>query len=234
MAQVKTQVEIEYIREACHLADTIFSETLTYIKKTYKNKNTLSEIQVRDYIISLIKKYNLRPSFPPIVTSGKNAGNDIHPKATNQKLKGFAIIDLGVRYNGYCSDMTRTIYVGTPSKKSQILYEHILKAQVQGVRLSTHGTLCAHIDSTVRKSLGTYAPYFIHTLGHGVGKKIHEAPMLYEKRTKPVLKEGMVITIEPGIYLPNSLGIRIEDTLLVTASKPQIFTQTSKKLVVIN
>lgn len=234
MAQVKNQTEIAYITEACRLADDIFSETLAYIKKTYKNKKTLSEQDVREYILVLIKKQKLRPSFPPIVTSGKNAGNDIHPKATNQKLKGFVIIDLGVRYHGYCSDMTRTIYVGTPSEKSRALYEHILTAQLQGVHLSVHTASCADIDKTVRESLGKYASYFVHTLGHGVGRKIHEAPILYEKRIKPVLKEGMVITIEPGIYIPNTLGIRIEDTLVVTSSKPEILTQTSKKLVVIN
>lgn len=234
MAQVKTPTEIAYITEACRLADNIFSQTLTYIKKTYKNKQTLSEIEVRDYIVSQIKSKKLRPSFPPIVTSGARAGNDIHPKPTNNKLEGFVIIDLGVRYHGYCSDITRTVYVGKVKKTDMQLYKKIYDAQIHAVGASKSGVLCSTIDTQTRINLGMYAKYFIHTLGHGVGRKIHEAPILYEKHIKPILKEGMVVTIEPGIYIPNKLGIRIEDTLVVTPTKPIILTKSSKKLVVIN
>ncbi len=227
MAQVKTQKEIDHITTACFFTDDIFREVIIFIKKDPK----ITEIQVRNFILAEIKKRKLRPSFPPIVTSGPRAGNEIHPQATDKKIQGFVIIDLGVRYDGYCSDMTRTIYVGTPSKKEEDMYEKVLQSEILGVQKSQAGFSCAGIDAQVRQFLGPLKKYFIHTLGHGLGKKIHEPPMLYEKRTKPILREGMIITIEPGIYIPKKCGIRIEDTLVITNQKPRILTRSSKKLI---
>lgn len=230
MALVKTKKEIQYIQTACKLGDAIFKEALSFIKK---NKNA-TEKMVANFILSRIKARKLRPSFPPIVTSGARAGNDIHPKPADALLKGFAIIDLGVRFQGYCSDMTRTIYKGTPTQKERDLYQLMLDAERLGVKKSRLGVACADIDREVRLFLGTYKKYFIHTLGHGVGRKIHEPPIIYEKRPKPILKEGMVVTIEPGIYVRDTLGIRIEDTIVITHGVPKILTKTSKKLVCIS
>jgi Xaa-Pro aminopeptidase len=227
MAQIKTQKEIDAIEKACSITDDIFKEVVRFLKKDVSR----SEIKVRDFIVTEIKKRKLHSSFPPIVTSGPRAGNEIHPQSTDKKIQGFVIIDLGVRYDGYCSDMTRTLYVGSPSQKEEDLYEKVLQSQILGVQKSQAGAFCADIDAEVRQFLGPLKKYFIHTLGHGVGKKIHEPPMLYEKRTKPILKEGMVITIEPGIYIKNKCGIRIEDTIVVTSHKPRILTKTSKKLL---
>jgi Xaa-Pro aminopeptidase len=149
-------------------------------------------------------------------TSGKRAGNEIHPKSTESKLSGFVIIDFGVIYEKYMSDMTRTIFVGRPTKEEKNIYDLILKSEELGINISVPLIHCADIDDIVRNSLGKYKKYFIHMLGHGVGKNIHENPKLYYKLTKPILKENMVITIEPGIYIKNKLGIRIEDTCLIT------------------
>ncbi len=227
MALVKTKKEIENIQTACQITDEIFKEVIVYVKKN----RACTEIELQKYILQLIKNRNLRPSFPPIVTSGFRAGNDIHPKPTDKKLAGFTIIDLGVRYNGFCSDMTRTIYVGGPTEKEKELYQKILDVQLLGIKLSQSDVRCSDIDASVRSSLDSLKKYFIHTLGHGVGRKIHEAPIIYEKRTKPVLKDAMVITIEPGIYIKNKLGIRIEDTIVVQGKKPLILTKTTKKLI---
>jgi Xaa-Pro aminopeptidase len=227
MALIKTTKEIENIAKACEITDQIFKDAIVYVKKN----RACTEIELQKYILQLIKNKKLRPSFPPIVTSGARAGNDIHPKPTEKKLVGFTIIDLGVRYEGYCSDMTRTIYIGTPTEKEKEIYQKILDVQLLGITLSVVGAYCSDIDASVRTALDPLKKYFIHTLGHGVGRKIHEAPIIYEKRTKPVLKEGMVITIEPGIYIKNKLGIRIEDTIVVQGKKPTILTKTSKKLL---
>ncbi len=227
MPLIKTKQEIEYIKTACEITDEIFAETIRFIKKNPSS----SEIDVQMFIMQAIKDRKLLPSFPAIVTSGARAGNDIHPKPTDKKLQGFTIIDLGVRYQGYCSDMTRMVYVGTPTVEEKDIYQKILDAQLLGIKLSESGARCSDIDRQVRSSLGLYKKYFIHTLGHGVGRKIHEAPIIYEKRTKPILKEGMVITIEPGIYIKNKLGIRIEDTMVVQGKKPLILTKTTKKLI---
>ncbi|MEK7105998.1 MAG: M24 family metallopeptidase, partial [Patescibacteria group bacterium] len=181
-----------------------------------------------------IKKRGLKPSFKPIVTSGKNAGNEIHPfSPTEKKLSGFVIIDFGVVYEKYMSDMTRTIYVGTPSKKEKDLYNKLLASQLGAIKISKSGEKCASIDAYVRKFLGKDTKYFIHTLGHGVGTKIHELPRIYYKKTKPLLKDNMVITIEPGLYIKNKLGMRIEDTCLIKKNGCVPLTKSTKRLIVV-
>ncbi len=226
MAQIKNKQEILKIRKACQITDLIF-------KKITKNFCFKTEIELNDFILSEIKKRGLKPSFPPIVTSDKRAGNEIHPKSTNGKLKGFIIIDFGVTYEKYMSDMTRTIYVGKPTKEERDIYNIILKSEELGINIASSGIHCADVDEIVRDSLGKYKKYFIHMLGHGVGTKIHENPRIYYKLTKPVLKEGMVITIEPGIYIKNRLGIRIEDTCIITKKSCKPLTKSPKELIVL-
>ena len=174
MAQVKTKDEIMKIKKACKATDAIFS-------KIIKNFKFKTEIELRDFILAEIKKRGLKTSFPPIVSSGKRAGNEIHPKSTDNKLSGFVIIDFGVIYEKYMSDMTRTIFVGTPSKIEKEIYNLLLKSEELGIIIATPGIYCADVDEIVRNSLGTYKKYFIHMLGHGVGTKIHEEPKLYYK-----------------------------------------------------
>jgi Xaa-Pro aminopeptidase len=229
MAQVKTKSEIEKIKKACRTTDAIFESILIFIKKNKK----ASEIELRDYIVAEIKKRGLKPSFPPIVTGEKRAGNEIHPQSTDSKLEGFVVIDFGVIYQKYMSDMTRTVFIGSPTKSDRALYDLLLKGEELGINIAVAGIHCADVDDIVRNSLGTYKKYFIHMLGHGVGTRIHEAPKLYFKLTKPILKENMVITIEPGIYIKNKLGIRIEDTCLITKRGCISLTKSPKRLIVI-
>lgn len=229
MAQIKTKEEIENIKKACRETDAIFKNILKFLKK---NKN-VTEIDLQKFILSEIKSRGLRPSFPPIVTSGKNAGNDIHPKPTDKKLSGFVIIDMGVKVNGYCSDMTRTIFVGTPTLEQKKIYDLVLQSEMAGIREVKSGVHTYKIDEVCRKSLDRYVKYFIHMTGHGVGKLIHENPKIYFKLTKPLLAENMIITVEPGVYIKNKLGIRIEDTILVTKKGSVILTKSDKSLIVI-
>lgn len=235
MAQIKTKEEIENIKKACRETDAIFKNILKSLKSSTGPKQGLglSEIELRDFILREIKRRGLKPSFPPIVTSGKNAGNDIHPKPTDKKLSGFVIIDLGVKVNGYCSDMTRTVFVGTPTIEQKKIYDLVLQSEMAGIREVKSGVHTYKIDEVCRKHLGRYAKYFIHMTGHGVGKLIHENPKIYFKLTKPVLAEGMVITVEPGVYIKNKLGIRIEDTILVNKKGSVILTKSDKSLIII-
>jgi len=194
----------------------------------------MTEVSLRDFILEQINKKGLKSSFKPIVTSGRHAGNEIHPfDPRDVKLSGFVILDFGVVYEKYMSDMTRTIFVGMPTTEDEMLYNLILRGQLLGVMHSRIGVRCSHVDNVVRESLGKYKKYFIHTLGHGVGTKIHESPRLYYKLTKPILKENMVITIEPGIYIKNKLGIRIEDTCLITKKGCISLTKSRKDLIVL-
>ena len=228
MAQIKTTEEIHTIKKACQITDSIFSSILMQELKHF------TEIQLRDFILNEIKKRKLKPSFPPIVSSGKRAGNEIHPQPTDNLLSGFVIIDFGVVYERYMSDMTRTLFVGTPTKEDEMIYDIIWRGELLGIQHSKIGVQCSDVDALVRQSLGVYKKYFVHMLGHGVGTKIHEEPKLYFKLTKPVLKEGMIVTIEPGVYMKNKRGIRIEDTCLITKKGCVVLTKSTKELIIIS
>ncbi len=226
MAQIKTKQEIEKVKKACQITDKIFSILLKQDLRKY------TEIELRDFILFQIKKHKVTPSFPPIVTSGPRAGNDIHPKPTKEKLSGFVIIDFGVVYKKYMSDMTRTVFIGKPNKKEKDIYTLVLQAQEEAAAHLVPGTKCAAADAHARKVLGKHSKYFIHTLGHGVGTRIHEAPRIFFKRTLPFVREGMILTVEPGLYVPNRYGIRIEDTYVITENDAKALTKSSKKLIV--
>lgn len=222
---IKTKKEIESIVRACTITDEIFS----IVVKKFRSFKT--EIELRDFIVTEIKKRKLKPSFPPIVTSGSRAGNDIHPQPTKEKLNGFVILDFGVIYKGYMSDMTRTVFVGNPTVKDKDIYAKVLDTQEKTMAHLRDGIRASVGDIFAREHLGSLSKYFIHTLGHGVGTRIHESPKLW-RNSKHFLRTNMVVTNEPGIYIPNKLGIRIEDTLVVTDGKPKILTKSTKKLLV--
>jgi Xaa-Pro dipeptidase len=225
MPVIKNKTEIAHVEKACQITDEIFSLITTdfYFK---------TELELARFIKKQIKQRGLREAFPPIVASGPRAGNSIHPKPTNEKLEGFVIIDFGVRIHGYCSDMTRTIFVGTPKSSDKKIYDLVLASKKSAEKKARTGARCAESDMIARKTLGAYKKYFIHTLGHGVGKRIHENPKIYYKRTEELFLENMIITIEPGVYLPNKLGIRIEDTYAIEKKGLRSLTKSSQKLLV--
>ncbi len=225
MAIVKNKEEIQNIKRACKITDDIFQKIISDFRFSTERELMLS-------VRSEIKSRGLREAFPPIVSGNARAGNEIHPKSTNEKLKGFVIIDFGVRVNGYCSDMTRTVFVGKPTAKDKALYALVLGAKQKAERVAKVGTKCAAADAAARKALERYKKYFIHTLGHGVGKRIHEKPVIFFKREIPVFEENSVVTIEPGIYIPNNLGIRIEDTYVVEKKGVRALTHSPQKLLI--
>lgn len=226
MALIKTKTELASIEKACCITDEIFSDIVGFFRFT-------TERELMLHIRREIKNRGLREAFPPIVSGGARAGNEIHPKSTSAVLEGFVIIDFGVRVNGYCSDMTRTVFVGKPTAKDRELYKLVLKSKTDSAKLAKPGLKCAASDAAARKVLGAYKKYFIHTLGHGVGKRIHEMPRMYWKREEDTFEEGMAVTIEPGIYIPGKLGIRIEDTYAVEKKGLRALTRSSEKLIVL-
>jgi Xaa-Pro aminopeptidase len=137
------------------------------------------------------------------------------------------ILDFGAKCDGYCSDMTRTLYVGKPTEKDKEIYKYVLDVQKTAVKMSVVGVCCCEIYSYALDMLGNE---FCHNLGHGVGLEIHEAPNL-GPGSEHILKEGMCITIEPGIYNEGKYGIRIEDTVLITKNGPKILTRSRKELI---
>ncbi|MBN1544560.1 aminopeptidase P family protein [Candidatus Woesearchaeota archaeon] len=225
----KTPKEISIIRKACHTADEIMHKTF------WKFKSFRTETDISAFMINEVNKRGIRLAFNPIVASGRNAC-EAHHEPLNKKLnKGFCVIDFGVRNQGYCSDMTRTVYIGTPTKKEVELYYKVLDVQTRLIDECAPGKSFIAIDRKAHKLFGKHEKNFTHLIGHGVGLEIHENPNPKATKRRPVTKltENSVITIEPGLYYRNKLGIRIEDDILVTSKGPEILTKTGKNLLII-
>lgn len=227
---IKTEDEIKLYIKACKLTEQIWSRTLAQIKL----KKLKTELNVKEFIEHKIKLINSTPSFPTIVASGKNAAIPHH--VTNKdKLNGFCIIDFGIKYKGYCTDVTRTIYIGNPTQKEKEFYNLVYETKECSANKINHGNFgekTANVVKIARKHLGKYDKFFTHGLGHGIGLEIHELPNLKDV-SKEKFKEGMIFTIEPGVYFKNKFGIRIEDDYLLTKNKLIQLTKAPKKLVVV-
>jgi Xaa-Pro aminopeptidase len=172
-------------------------------------------------------------SFETIVASGpRSALPHGHASAARLPRKGFVVLDFGVILNGYCSDMTRTVFLGKANTEERFAYDSVLEAQQAAVEAVRPGATCGEVDEAARSVLRRtgLAKYFTHSTGHGVGLEIHEAPRVAAKQSQ-VLQPGMVITIEPGVYLPGKFGIRIEDMVEVTEKSGRVLTPVTKALI---
>lgn len=209
---IKTSAEIKEIEKACKVADLAFNHILKYLKVGVSEKQIAFEIEM------FIKKQGADVSFPTIAAFGKNSSIP-HHQTGDSKLKNPSIIlmDFGARVNNYCSDMTRTIFFGAIDKQQKKIYEAVYQSQQKALQLikkmikNNKSIKASSIDKEARdyiKSVGFES--IPHSLGHGVGHEIHESPWLSIK-SKDILKPGMVFSIEPGIYIPNFGGVRIED-----------------------
>jgi Xaa-Pro aminopeptidase len=171
-------------------------------------------------------------AFETIVAAGSRAALP-HGVASPQAIpnKGFVILDFGVILAGYCSDMTRTVCMGRPSRRQRDLYNLVREAQAAATEAVRPGATAEQIDGAARRILrrGRLDRFFTHSTGHGVGLEIHEPPRL-GRGEKTQLQPGMVITIEPGVYIPGEGGVRIEDMVEVTGSGHRVLTPTSKEL----
>ena len=225
LRDTKTEKEMEYLRKSCGYADKILQKTI----KNFKDFKTESDVSA--FLSYETQKSGLELSFPSIVASGKN-GSMPHYQPKNTKLnKGLCVIDFGVKYRGYCSDMTRTVSIGKPSKNEKEMYNLLLKIQNGCINLVKDGIKCHELYDYTVKELGKYAKYFTHGLGHGVGIEIHEIPNL-KLNSQDKITDNKVFTIEPGVYFPGKFGIRIEDTLLFK-KKTQVLTKTTKELLIV-
>ena len=209
--------------KAVSIADRVYSKL--------RVKAGMSELDVARQITSLLLRYRSKPSFKIIVGSGKRSAIP-HCFATDKKIKRgeLVVIDFGALYNDQRSDITRTIVVGKPSKRQKKIYSIVKKAQSMGIKAVRAGRPCCEVDREVRgyiKQKG-FGKYFIHTTGHGIGKGVHQAPKI-SRRNRRKLKAGMVITVEPGIYIKGWGGVRIEDMILVTAKGGKILTGRNAK-----
>lgn len=228
MRTIKDDNEIAKIRRACEITDNCFTHLLEYIKVGMTERQIAFEIE----------KYFIENganglAFDTIVASGENSSKP-HVVPTNRKIQSGdnITIDFGAKYKGYCSDMTRTIFVGSVSDEVRNLYNFILEGQLRATNKIKDGVDGKSVARGVQIEYNARNFELIHALGHGVGLEVHELPYL-SYRSSQILKENMVVTNEPGIYIPEKIGIRIEDTILVNKLESEVLTKSSKELIVI-
>ncbi|MBI2546316.1 aminopeptidase P family protein [Candidatus Woesearchaeota archaeon] len=227
LRRIKSPEEIKRLRQAGSITDDITNLCISGFKKFR------TEADVMDFLEHEARKRGLEVSFPTIVASGKNAAMPHHATSTQKLQQGFCVIDWGIRSQLYCSDMSRTIYLGKPTASERAIYKKVLQAQQQALDAIEAGRKAADIDTISRKILGDLNKYFIHSLGHQIGIDVHEGSFRLSPKSKDIIEKGMVFTIEPGIYIPNKFGIRIEDTVVVD-KKAIALTKFTKELIVIN
>ncbi|ORT98952.1 Aminopeptidase YpdF (MP-, MA-, MS-, AP-, NP- specific) [Anaerovibrio sp. JC8] len=229
LRQIKDEEELQCIRKAVAISDRAFEDIITFIKPG------ISENEVAARLESVMRTLgSQRPAFTTIVASGKR-GSLPHGTATEKLINAgeFVTMDYGAVYKGYHSDITRTICVGHADDRQRDVYDAVLQAQLLGLSRVGPGASGKSVDGEVRKYLHErgYGKYFGHGLGHSLGLEIHEAPTLSPRSTCEALQPNMLITVEPGVYIPDWGGVRIEDTVLVTDTSREALTSVSKDLI---
>ena len=228
MRLVKDADELALMSQAALTGCKLFEHMLGFIQAGLTELDVAAELE---YQARLLGAEGM--SFETIVASGLRSALP-HGRATAARLprKGFLTLDFGIILGGYCSDMTRTVHLGKPGAKERTAYEAVLEAQQAGVQAVRAGAVCSDVDEAARSVLRNagLAEAFSHSTGHGVGLYIHEAPRLGAGQ-KDKLQAGMVVTIEPGVYLPGEFGIRIEDMVAVTRTGGQVLTPAPKALI---
>jgi Xaa-Pro aminopeptidase len=238
---VKDADEIKAIKKSQKITDATFSMLLKYVKPG------MTEIEIAWIVEKFMRESGAQDiSFPVIVASGPNSALP-HAVPTNRTInrKDILLFDMGCIVDGYCSDMTRTIFIGKPQDKMNFVYNGVLEAHLMVFELAKSGSKVAGIDRKSRKfihdSLWKNKPLmgdgkgqgrYEHGLGHGVGLEIHEEPVLSYKK-KDVLKVGQVVTNEPGFYIEGEGGVRIEDIMLITKDGVESLTKSPKELIII-
>ena len=225
---VKDEDEILCVRNAVLMGAGLFHTALKTIRPGVKEVEVAAEME---YAARRAGADGM--SFETIIASGERSALP-HGRASQAAIPrtGFVVCDFGVILSGYCSDMTRTVHVGHPSVEARAMYEAVRQAQQAGVEAVRPGATVGEVDEAARKVLqkAGFGRFFTHSTGHGVGIEIHEPPRVASGRNE-VLQPGMVITIEPGAYIPGKRGVRIEDMVLVTERGCEVLTPTGKELI---
>lgn len=226
---IKDSKEIELLQKACELVDFAVEVGVNEIAEGKTEVDLVAAIEYE------IKKKGAGMAFSSTVLVGANAASPHGiPGDTKIKQGDFVLFDLGVSYNGYCSDITRTVAFGEVTDEQKKIYETVLKAQETAIQLTKPGIPANELDIAARKIISEagYGEYFSHRLGHGLGIGVHEYPSVNETNELE-LEPGMVFTIEPGIYIPGFAGVRIEDDVLVTENGVRVLTTYPKTLQIV-
>ncbi len=225
---VKSPTEIGHIRKAQEITDAVFEEILPILKPGKTEYEIAAEITYRHLVRGASAM-----SFDPIVASGPN-GALPHARPSDRKLQqgDLVVLDFGCFFNGYASDMTRTVAIGTPSEEARKAYDVVKTAQQKALDAANSLMTTKSLDAVARDIIeeAGYGPYFTHSLGHGVGLDIHEWPRV-SWQVEDQLAESMVVTIEPGVYLPGKFGIRIEDMIVLRPDGCEVLGRSPKTLL---
>ena len=228
---VKDAGEIAKIEVACQLSDAAFAQVLPQIRPGMSERMLATLL---DHTMALLGAE--RPAFDTIVAAGRNGAIPHHAPTTRELARGDLVtMDFGALYDGYHADMTRTVAIGEPAAWQREIYDLVALAQQTGVAVLEDGVEAGAVDAAAREVIEAagHAGHFQHGLGHGVGLEIHEAPMLGYGRTGK-LTDRVPVTVEPGVYLPDQGGVRIEDMLVVTAGdRARFLTSTTRELLVL-
>lgn len=225
---IKTDSEIKILKEAAKIADAAFEHILTFIRPGVTELDVSNELE-----FFMRKQGAVSSSFDIIVASGYRSALP-HGVATQKTIeKGELVtLDFGAYYKGYCSDITRTVAVGDVSDQLKTIYDVVLQAQLRGMNGIKAGMTGKEADALTRDYISEkgYGEYFGHSTGHGLGMEVHEGPAL-SVRSDTLLQPGMVVTVEPGIYIANVGGVRIEDDTVVTLEGNESLTHSTKELI---
>ena len=228
LRMIKDADEIAAIRAACRLGVDLFRKLTTKLRPEITESQLAGEVE-----FAARQAGAEQMAFSTIIAGGARSALP-HGRASSAPIpaEGFVVCDFGVILAGYCSDMTRTVHVGRPQTEPRSAYEAVREAQQAALDTIKPGVVAGEVDHAARKLLYNrgWGKFFTHSTGHGLGLEIHEAPKIAVTQ-KEVLRPGMVITVEPGVYLPGKWGIRIEDTVVVTETGCEILTPCPKDLL---
>ena len=230
MRSIKDSEELGFIQEAQSITDNAFSHILEFIKPQKTEKEIALELE-----FFMRKNGSCGVAFETIAVSGKNSSLP-HGVPTDKEIHNgdFITLDFGAVVGGYCSDMTRTVAVGNVTDKMREVYDTVLHAQTEALKNIKPNYECKSIDGIARDIIENagFSGCFGHGLGHSVGLEIHESPS-FNTRDETLLQEGMVLTVEPGIYIENEFGVRIEDMVYITDNGYENLTKSPKGLIIL-
>jgi Xaa-Pro dipeptidase len=226
---IKDETEQENMRKAAEIIDEAVVDLTKFIRPG------MTEKDVKDRLEDFCLERGSSFSFPPIIASGPNSSMP-HYNDYSRRIqeKDIVILDIGCVYNGYCSDTTRTVFVGEPTEEQKKVYNVVLEANKQAEQFVREGVKASDIDKKARSVIedAGYGEYFVHRTGHGIGVAVHEEPYIMQSNDM-VIEEGMAFSIEPGIYLPGKFGVRIEDIVIAKKDGAEVLNKSPKDDIII-
>lgn len=225
----KTEEEKDCMRKAAKIADEVVEETIKFIKPGLTERDIVKKLE------ELYAKRGVDLSFDPIVASGPNTSRP-HYNGDSRVIQeqDIIIIDTGCRYKGYCSDISRTIFVGEPTEEQRKVFDICVKATTTGEMTARQGIAAEEVDIAARnviKAAG-YGECFLNRTGHGIGVAIHEGPFI-RTGNKQILEEGMCFSVEPGIYIAGRFGMRVENIVMINNGKAEILNKVTKDIIIV-